>query len=420
MAGSHTHQPATNHAHRNTVPPVSKGPIAHHPNLPSPSPYTYPACPTPSPPLRGSPTITTHIPTARLLAAAAVLLAALAISACSGNPAPTPTPTAAPLATATPPPTATPEPTPTRVPPPTPTPERDRLPLTLLRIDSATTGADLLTHLSTGEDSCFKSMMGGSKFEVFEGSLLMEAAADPSFKTRLVVCLQRDSLIVIGTRLMGAHLGGWVQETRECATAVAFNNPELLFQALGAPDVGAEPSDSDESRGVLLDLYECLDAAEQVGFTVSLMSNALAASPFTGQHFLDSLPESEVECLQANLPAPVFAMIAEMPSVAGGELRDAPPELLACISAESLGRIPAEILILGMGATGEQSRACLVDFVSTHGRFIELVQTDAEYAGIPSPEDSQVMAEGGSMLFACLTDEELAQFQEDYAPSMIP
>ena len=306
------------------------------------------------------------------------------------------------------------------MPPPTPTPERDRLPLTLLRIDSATTGADLLTHLSTGEDSCFKSMMGGSKFEVFEGSLLMEAAADPSFKTRLVVCLQRDSLIVIGTRLMGAHLGGWVQETRECATAVTFNHPELIFQALGVPDVEADPSNADKARGVLMDLYECLDTAEKARFTVSMMSNALAAAPFTGQHFLDSLPDSEVECLQANLPASVFAMIADTPSVGGGELRDAPPELLACMSAESLGRIPAEIVILGMGAASEESRACVVDFVSTHGRFIELVQTYAEYAGIPSPEDSQVLAEGGSTLFACLTDEELAQFQEDYAPSMIP
>ena len=177
------------------------------------------------------------------------------------------------------------------MPPPTPTPARDRLPLTLLRIDSATTGEDLVRHLSAGEDTCFKSMMGDTKFRQFEGSNLMEAAADPSFRTRLVVCLQRDSLIVVGTRLIGAYQGGWVQETRQCVTAIAFNNPELVFQALGVPDVGAETSDADETRGVLPDLYECLDTGEKVRFAVEMMSYSLTAAPFSGQQFLDSLPE---------------------------------------------------------------------------------------------------------------------------------
>ncbi len=263
-------------------------------------------------------------------------------------------------------------------------------------------------------------MMGDSKFKQFEGSLLMEAAADPSFKTRLVVCLQRDSLIVLGTRLIGANLGGWVQETRQCVTAVAFNNPELVFLALGAPDVGADPSGTDESHGVLLDLYECLDTAEKVRFTVEMMSNSLVAAPFTGQHFLESLPEGEVECLETNLPGPVFAMVAEAPSVGGGELSDAPPELLACVSPESLGRIPGEVLALGMGATNEASRACIAGFASENGQYLERVQSVAEDSGDISPEDSLDIAEGGSRLLNCLTDEELAQFQENYLPAMLP
>ena len=264
-------------------------------------------------------------------------------------------------------------------------------------------------------------MMGDTKFRQFEESLLMEAVADTSLRTRLVVCLQRDSLIVVGTRLIGAHLGGWGQETRECVTGVAFNNPELVFQALGAPDVGADPSETDESRGVLPDLYECLDTEEKVNFTVSMMSKSFETAPFTGRRLLATIPKSEVECLQANLPAPVFAMIAEAPSIGGGELRDAPPELLACVSPESLSRIPAEILALGMGATSEESRACVVDLFSARGHFMELALTFfEERAEDPSPEDFLDIAEGGSRLFNCLTDEELAQFQEKYLPTMLP
>ena len=248
----------------------------------------------------------------------------------------------------------------------------------------------------------------------------MKAAENQSVKPLFVVCLQRDSLMVIGTRLMGAHLGGWSEDSQGCVTALARNHPELVFLAFGAPDVAPDPSHPGEVHGVLLDMYECLDTTERVRFTVSMMSNSLEAAPFTGQHFLETLPESEVDCLKTNLPEPVFAMIADAPSVAGGDLRDAPPELLACISLESLSRIPAEILTLGMGVTSEDSRACVLDFVSAHGHYIELVQAFAELAEDLSPEDFLEIAEDGWKLFNCLTDEELAQFQENYAPSMVP
>ena len=264
-------------------------------------------------------------------------------------------------------------------------------------------------------------MMGDTKFRQFEESLLMEAVADTSLRTRLVVCLQRDSLIIVGTRLIGAHLGGWVQETRQCVTAIALNNPELIFQALGLPDVGSDPSQPGDSHANLRNVYECLDTAEKVNFTVSMMSKSFETAPFTGRRLLATIPQSEVECLQANLPAPVFAMIAEAPSIGGGELRDAPPELLACVSPESLSRIPAEILALGMGATSEESRACVVGSLSARGNFMELARTffDERAEDLLS-EDFLDIAEGGSRLFSCLTDEELAQFQEKYLPTMLP
>ena len=262
--------------------------------------------------------------------------------------------------------------------------------------------------------------MGGSDFELFEGAPLMESAANQSFKSPFVVCLERGSLMVIGTRLMGAHLGGWSEDSQGCVTALARNHPELVFLAFGLPGVVSGPSHPGGVHGVLLDMYECLDTTEKVRFTVSMMSNSLAAAPFTGQRFLETLPESEVDCLKTNLPAPVFAMIADAPSVAGGELRDAWLELLACISPESLSRIPAEILTLGMGATSDDSRACVVDFVSAHGHYIELVQAFAEHAEDLSSEDFLEIADDGWKIFNCLTDEELSQFQENYAPSMIP
>ena len=114
-------------------------------------------------------------------------------------------------------------------------------------------------------------------------------------------------------------------------------------------------------------------------------------------------------------------MIADAPSVTGSQLRDSPPELLACISPESFSRIPPEILALGMGATSEESRACVAGLFSARGNFMELALTFfEERAEDLSPEDFLDIAEGGSRLFDCLTDEELAGFQEKYLPTMLP
>ena len=70
-------------------------------------------------------------------------------------------------------------------------------------------------------------------------------------------------------------------------------------------------------------MYECLDTAEKAAFSVALISTT-SSGAIHGQQFLESLPETELECLKTNLPAPVFAMIAAAPSVVGGELRAAP------------------------------------------------------------------------------------------------
>ncbi len=190
----------------------------------------------------------------------------------------------------------------------------------------------------------------------------MESVGDPSFKTLFVVCLGHNSQMIVGVRLMGAHLGGWSQDTRQCVTAIAMNHPELVYEAFDVPDVGTDPSQADKSGGVLLDTYECLDTTEKARFAVALLSN----------------------------------------------------------SVENLSRISAETLALGVGAVSEDSRSCVLEFASANGQFLGLVQAFAEHAQDQSPNDSLEIAEGGSKLFNCLTDEELERFQEKYLPTLLP
>ena len=337
---------------------------------------------------------------------------------------PTPEPTTAPEPTSTPEPTATMEPTSTPTPvPPTPTAEVMEPSMTLgeLRIGSATTGQDLVARISEAEAACMSMAMGDSNFQLFQGAPLLASAALDSAKGLFAACLESDNLLLLGNELMSGQMGGWTEESLACTTDLSMTHPELVYQALGVPELlSSDATHPGEVHAILLDMYGCLDITEKANFLVTVISSTLTASPFSGQDLLDVLPESEVECLQTSLPEPLFAMIANAPSVAGGELQDAPPQLMACLSPESLIQIPGEIMARGMGATSDDSRACTIEFSLTHGRYVDLVRTYSEHAEDLSPEDFVEIADNGFKLFSCLTDEELVQFQEKYLPLLLP
>ena len=352
-----------------------------------------------------------NLHSARWLGVAVGLLVVMSLAACGDAPAPTPTPVPEPT------PVPTPAPEPTAV----PEPAQPAMALEDLRITAATTGQDLVAHLSQAEAGCISAAMGDANFQLFQGApLVLAVAATDAAKPLLAACLVKDNLLVLGVGLMSANLGGWSDDAIGCATGLARSHPEFIHAALGVESGASDPSHPDEIHGILLDVYECFGTAEQAAFQVAMMSNSLEASPFTGQDLLAVLPESEVECLQANLPEPVFAMIANAPSVAGGELSAAPPQLMACISPESLGRIPAEVMVRGMGASSDESQACVVEFISAHSHYIELVRAFQDHAKDLSEADFLEIAEDGFKLFSCLTDEELAQFQQTYLPYLLP
>ena len=351
----------------------------------------------------------------RWLGAIAAMVTIFALVACGSDPTPTPEPTATPTTE----PTATPTPEPT----PDPTPEPTEPPPALedVRITPATTGGDLVASLSVEEAGCLSTAMGDANFQLFQGAPLgLAADADERFYPLLATCLGDDNLLVLGAGLMSANLGGWSDHALGCVTDFAKTHPELVYLSLGVQGQASDPSHAGEIHGIILDMYECFDTPERVAFQVAMMATSLEATQFSGQDFLDVLPEAEVECLQASLPESVFTMIENAPSVAGGELRAAPPELLECISNESLSYLPGEIMARSMGATSDESRACVTEFSLAHGHYVELVRAFAEQVEDLTEDDFVEIAEDGFKLFSCLTDEELAQFQATYMPMLVP
>ena len=193
---------------------------------------------------------------------------------------------------------------------------------------SETTGQDLVARISKAEAACISSALGDANYQLFQGAPLMVAAANESAKSLFAGCLEGHNLLVLDNGLMSAQQDGWPEESLGSVTGLSRNHPELVYVALGVERAVSDPSHPTEVHSIILDLHECLDTTDMVGFQVAMMSNSIEVTPFTGQHFLEAIPGAEVECLQTSLPEPVLAMIANAPSVAGSELRDAPPQLM--------------------------------------------------------------------------------------------
>ena len=301
-----------------------------------------------------------------------------------------------------------------------PEPPQSPLPLEDLRITSEVTGQDLVARISAPEVACLTSAMGDANFLLFQGAPLMAAAGNEEAKSLFVGCLEEDILPVLGVRLISAHLDGWSEDSLECVTDLSSNHPELIYVALGVESDILVPSHPTKVHSVPLDMYECLGTPERVRILHTITSNTYVATPFSGQHFLDALPEAEVECLPNSLPEPVFAIIANAPSVAGGERRDAPPQMMACFSVESLSRIAGEVLAHNMGVTSDDSHACVIEFSLTHGHYVELARKAAADPTALTPEEYLELAEDGWKLFNCMTEEALALFQRSYLPHLVP
>ncbi|MCE2403807.1 MAG: hypothetical protein J4F43_01470 [Dehalococcoidia bacterium] len=288
-----------------------------------------------------------------------------------------------------------------------------------LRITSSTTGQELVARISEAEASCIGSAMG-ARYDLFQGAPLMVAAGNPDAKALFAGCLQDDNLVVLGVALMSAQLGGWAEDSLGCVADISRDHPEMVYVALGVEGKQPDAAHPAQVHSIILDMYECLETREKAGFSVAMISSSLEVAPFSGQDLIDALTETDVECLKANLPGPMFSMIAGLPSVAGGELRDAPPQVTECMSPESLNRITGGILANGLGAASDDSRACMIEFAGSHSHYIELARTAAADPGGLTDEEYLELVEDGLKVFSCMTEEELAQFQNTHLPFLVP
>ena len=103
-----------------------------------------------------------------------------------------------------------------------------------LEISDSTTVRDIMATLSDEEVDCVRDSIGASTFDALQG-LPLSAVASGAEGFPLE-CLAPGNAIGMTVAFMSAEAGGLSEDTRNCITAVAMDNPG----ALGARDPAAD------------------------------------------------------------------------------------------------------------------------------------------------------------------------------------
>ena len=150
------------------------------------------------------------------LVIATLIAGALVFAACGEDSTPTPA--------ASPSPVATPVPTSTPIPPTT----------SLIDIDADTTGADLVSAISTDEAECLRTAIGDSAYEAIQDLPL--STSGMGFDTFPLGCLSADNATDLTVAMMSIQAGGLSADSRACIKGV--------FADLGVPGAAMSMADS--------------------------------------------------------------------------------------------------------------------------------------------------------------------------------
>lgn len=342
--------------------------------------------------------------------AVAVLVALVAVTACSTDPAPTATPVPTATPTAMPVPTVTLAPIATAMPTPITTAVQPSPSLRNFVLDMSTTGQDLIDHISEREAACFKEVSGDAAYQAVLGMPLLAVSGDPGEAAPLFGCLSTENAVLLGVALLDAAAGGRSEQTRMCIADFALERPELIYERLGLEWRGEGTSHGTGPRTVILGFYTCMTGRERADALINLYTALDAASPLSGKDLVALLPEAEATCVRDALTEGEYAAL-----VSATPLRAAGVGVSAtdCLTLDS---VAAFFVIATEGVLGDISGAsveCIGDFVlNRHGQ-LPIFAAYLNDRSLPfSSADLMEVAEGGFELFDCLNEDELVRIDE--------
>ena len=338
------------------------------------------------------------------------------------TPEPTPTPTPEPTSTAapTPPPTEAPPPSaaeaPTPPPPEAPPPSATQPATSLLdlRITAATTGKDIMDRISEAEQVCIREALGEVIYEIMLATpILLAASSNASAASPLFTCLTPDNVATLGAAFIDAQAGGRSEASRTCIHDLFREHPEIVYARFGL-ELPADASLGSELHSYTLELVNCLTDEEKVDLWVRVRDDLDALDPFTGGEALAALPAAEAECVRAALSAEQLELVTSAPLL---EAFAATPTVGDCLSPDGAARMYLASAAKQIGGFTDESYSCLAGLAAAHPHFVTFGLGVVDLQALPA-SDVVELAQDILLLFECLTEDELARYQEAAARAL--
>ncbi len=330
----------------------------------------------------------------------ALTIAAVAIACGSDDEAePTPVSTPEPAATAQ----ATPTAPPTEAPQVEPEGSLEDLFLT-----DATTGAELMAHISEAERACIRGAIGDELYESMLGIPIRRLVAEvrSSGAGSFLGCLTDDNVVLLGLVLVDSHHGRNDPEARECSVAVVRNNPDVIrirFELLRAP---LEAIDTDALFVSAKELFDCVSVAEQVNVLVRLTTRLDQDDTFTGADVVAMLPEDEVSCIQDLVGEELFEVF--LGATVTQAFSPAAASLLDCLALESKTALFAAFTASRVEGLREEAVVCMATLVADSPHILALGFGALDTDELEESELAQ-LGDEAAKLFDCLNAEEVYQ-----------
>ena len=348
----------------------------------------------------GTAPIVTIAPTVRfrflplLLTALAVVALTVACGSDEDEPPPA---TEAPTEAATPESTA----------PPPPSSTQPATGLDGLAITAATTGQDVLDHVSEAEAACLGEALDAAGYEAFLGAELVTAYRDATALGPLFGCLTGDNFVAFGMNYTVAR-AGLASAAQSCLLALGREHPDAVVTILGieeAPEAVAALAR--ETHNYVFELYDCLNTEERVKLVLHMWSE-LGTYAVPAEEMMAAFTEEEITCFTE-----AFGITREQLEtvLATRQPGQSSPEATPCITTETYGRIITAMLGVQVGGLTEESGACVHNFAVEHPHFLEVARVGTFDPSAMSASEFEEIAADGLRLFECLTEDELKEIQ---------
>ena len=233
------------------------------------------------------------------------------------------------------------------------------------------------------------------------------AAGDISQTARLFNCLKEENVVYLAVAFPYAQASGWALESRECITQVGLTHPDAVYVRLGL-HLSDEPIDPAETMFHNIQIYDCLNAEEQMAFTVGFWVAIDAHSPATGADILGLIPDSEAACLQEELSNEQMLAVAVATPLEAVYIGS---NAAHCISDETNVKIFSSGISWALGGPTEESQGCLQGFAQDNPAIVTLFQSSVDgLTNVPLDQFAE-LSETSAGMYGCMTEDELMRVQ---------